>query len=395
MALLALSSAEDAKKIPSQATILAAHESTWAQIQSAKVVIKHESKPNERGVFARSGVDVWKKFDLKESFERTDSVQDANASELKVWSCYWYDFEKMEETSLRLPEPAHRNDMTPIRNYGAQCKRAPLARNHLYFQVYLYFLMRLPANVADEFRTLSELAREADSFTIVGSEQRDGIDLIRIDAIHPRVRGSVNGARMTIFVDPNAGFLCRELRSEQFSSDGKQILGVAVTRVLEFQDLGRGVFFPKSSENWIEDSSGKRMAVNRFSVVSHSVNADVQASELNPALPENVYMNLLDEPHTPFSKPKETRIALIGKNSTIKQVFYPGTNELAAFMNDYRLKQGSPPKSIVPISKEKEEQEEDEDPMYARMAWGAIVCVCVVLLLIWRIRRPGIKVVMI
>lgn len=329
--------------------IVAAHEATVAQVRTACLVIKHTPVGGRAELIGSQ--DTWTRRGSMERFTRVMTVRAGpNLPPRQPVSDILLDYGTHTMRRLDLQHPDDRSRLTPTDRRGANAYRAPFDRNLVEFQTYVYFLFRFGLTADDDLRTLRELVEE--SLRVEHRlESLDGYDCTRLDVIHPGVRGRNVGSRMSLHLDPQFGYLIRQVAIAHEVDDSGLPLAKPyewIGRVVEFSDFGDGTYLPKSSETFVRDSTGAVSGHNRFEVTNAEVNRIVSDTQVLLEFPEHVLVNVLEEPVTAYTTPRTTDVELMGANGHVAEVFHGGTDEYEAYLG--RLATLATPSSVAPAA---------------------------------------------
>jgi hypothetical protein len=326
---------------PELERIVNAHETTLGLIRTVDATI--EKRPVQRGgQFIRS-IERWVKRGSLEKYSRDEYIAGATPDEpITLSTTIQLDYATKVMRHLRYPSDLDLGSITPEDQKGLRGQVAPFDRNLVEVQVYSYLLLRLALNARDERRTLRELITECEKCELIGTLVIDGRECLEVDVTHRGVAGRGQGEHMHVFVDPSANYLIRKIVIDHLSpttneSTNPEVQSQYVAQVLEFRDVGEGVFFPVESETYSITKDNPRYGEKRFTVTALSINEPVAESKVAFEFPPNTLVWVHDEPVTPLTKILFPKFELIGSNGVAIRSFASDGDELKAFFREQRI----------------------------------------------------------
>jgi hypothetical protein len=229
-------------------TILDAHESNLAQIESLKCEFEENSSTG------KTTTAIWLKDGPREKFEMKASYIGRDG-EVLSYQCYFVDYKNHVEKRLFIPEYRMLNRLTPANQYGSNAMVTLLGNYQVGFKPWYRLMLKFHAIGRDDVLTLRELLDESQNVKIAKIERGDLAGSFEITGVKKALIDNKN-IDFKIVVDPGKGFLVRQV---SWSRDKRIFLG----NVTKFEQFKNGIYFPIEAEWKMTGKNGRANSSHR------------------------------------------------------------------------------------------------------------------------------------
>lgn len=291
MAYNALDGTVAGKQQQSAADYLARCESSLNQLPRVNVEVRVDLAAAEP---VSHYLDIWEYGVTRQFFERRIFYNTGKASEKvsihrfakdiesgKVASMTSDDAEGLSELAMAEGDVRYRAHMRPIGGYLID----------LQPPIYLLRVGEFDLNMMSPL----QLSKAASVVRYAGTADVGGVECVIIEMLPPQSVAKSSCTKLTLFLDPQHGYLPRRLVKESLHENNN--LHFSETLALGFQDLGSGAFLPTEVKTR-DRMGGKTRELSRYTITTVTPTND-EPRKLSDVFFPNQLVQLIEEPFDP------------------------------------------------------------------------------------------------